>query len=274
MSASPERVRLTADEVAAVLRRAVELDAGDPTVPSGSELIEVGTLEQAAAEVGLSPDAVRQAVAELRVGALAAGPGRPAPAPARRLVGPPVAADQRVLTLTPEQALDRAGHALRRQLFELRRSEGGRALWRRRTDIASSVQRILDVTGRIKFSSVGSISVTAVPLPGGGRAAAVATTVREGRRSAAPLSLVRVEADLANLRPVVAAGAAVPAGVTLTAGTLISLLTGDLAFVVATGAGGVAAGGVGLGVARAWYRRQYGEVAELLGWLLDQVGRD
>lgn len=264
-------MRLTADEAAVVLRRAVELDAGELEAPAGDGLIEVGILEQAAAEVGLSAGAVRQAVAELRAGALDPLAGASARATSGRLVGPRVATEQRVLALTPEQALERAGHALRRQLFELRRADAGRALWRRRSDIAASVQRVLDVTGRIKFSWVDVITVTAVPFAASGpRADAVATATT---RLSAPLpSLVRVEADLANLRPVVAAGAAVPAGVMWAGGTLVALTTGDPIFLVAGGPGGVAAGGAALAIGRSWYRRHHRDVAELLGWLLDQVG--
>jgi hypothetical protein len=106
------------------------------------------------------------------------------------------------------------------------------------------VQRALDLTGRVKLSSVAAITVTAVPIAGAGRG-----VDSEGTGVPGPSlpSLVRVEADLANLRPVVAAGAAVPTG---------------LAW----------AGGAGLAVGRSWYRRQHRQVAELLGWLLDQVG--
>jgi hypothetical protein len=132
VSTSHEPVRLTADEAAAVLRRAVELDTGDSLAPSGGELIEVGTLEQAAAEVGLSPVAVPRAVAELRAGALEPVAGT-SPATSTRLVGPRVAAHQRVLGLTPDQ-VERAGRVLQRQLFELRRADMGRALWRQRRD--------------------------------------------------------------------------------------------------------------------------------------------
>ncbi|MDP9388202.1 MAG: hypothetical protein M3Q48_09920, partial [Actinomycetota bacterium] len=96
MSTSPEPVRLTADEAAAVLRRAVALDAG-LVAPAGADMIEVGVLEQAATEAGVSPDAVRQAVAELRAGALVPVTGASAPATSGRLMGPRVAADQRVL---------------------------------------------------------------------------------------------------------------------------------------------------------------------------------
>lgn len=256
VSTSPEPVRLTADEAAAVLRRAVALDAG-LVAPAGADMIEVGVLEQAATEAGVSPDAVRQAVAELRAGALVPVTGASAPGTSRRLMGPRVAADQRVLGLVPEQALDRAGHALQRQLFELRRADTTRALWRRRTDIAASIQRVVDLTGRIKFSSVDAIMVTAVPVGSGGPGA----------------SLVRVEADLANLRSVVAASAAVPAGIAWAGGTVVTLATGEPMVLAAASAGGMAAGGVGLSVGRAWYRRQHRQVGELLGWLLDQIGR-
>ena len=78
-------VQLTSEEVVLVLRRAAELEAladGPGTVHD--ERYDARAVEEAASEVGLSTAAVRQAVAELRVGSLG-GPhttaaGSPSPA--------------------------------------------------------------------------------------------------------------------------------------------------------------------------------------------------
>ena len=65
--------RLTSDEVARVLHRAAELEAlDDATGPVVA--YDAAAVEEAAREVGLSPAAVRQAVAELRVGVLPTPP--------------------------------------------------------------------------------------------------------------------------------------------------------------------------------------------------------
>src|SRR5690606_10059769 len=65
--------RLTPDEVALVLRRAAEIEAAsDGTVDD--EGLDAAAVEEAAREAGLSPLAVRQAVAELQVGALPVAP--------------------------------------------------------------------------------------------------------------------------------------------------------------------------------------------------------
>src|SRR5690606_33273589 len=90
--------RLSRDEVALVLRRAAELDAaaGGPP-PDG---YEPAAVEEAAREVGLSPAAVRQAVAELRAGVLPAeGTGR------RRAATSRVVGEQRLVATPPEAAL-------------------------------------------------------------------------------------------------------------------------------------------------------------------------
>jgi hypothetical protein len=63
-------VQLTADEVAMVLRRAAELEALAEGPGIHDERYDARAVEEAATEVGLSQAAVRQAVAELRVGSL------------------------------------------------------------------------------------------------------------------------------------------------------------------------------------------------------------
>src|SRR5918995_2659393 len=63
------QARLTSEEVARVLHRAAEIDAAADGL-DGADHYDAAAIEQAAEEVGLSPASVRQAVAELRVGAL------------------------------------------------------------------------------------------------------------------------------------------------------------------------------------------------------------
>lgn len=64
---SPRDERLTYDEVDLVLRRATELQHGDPTGEGTFTLTEVERLGE---EIGLSGEAVRAALVHVRSGAL------------------------------------------------------------------------------------------------------------------------------------------------------------------------------------------------------------
>ena len=75
MTSDPSR-RFTDREVALVLRKASEMDA--TTVPSGGAGLTLTQLQEIAGEVGISPELVQRAVAELdrpgSAGLLAGGP--------------------------------------------------------------------------------------------------------------------------------------------------------------------------------------------------------
>src|ERR1700712_5743503 len=71
---------LSADELAAVVRRATELDAVAPDPLSDLDVSEARHVLQ---EVGVSPAAADQALAEWRRGELAVAPPPPIPAPVR-----------------------------------------------------------------------------------------------------------------------------------------------------------------------------------------------
>jgi hypothetical protein len=137
----PRRRLLTSDEVAAVLRRASELDQRGDQHPAG---IELAALEEAAGEVGLSPAAVHQALAELDVGAL------------RRTDG--VVAEQSVI----ERPIDRVERdlerLLHRQLLVVRR-DGHRSLWQRRTDVYANVVRYTDPRGWQRLRAIRELRV-------------------------------------------------------------------------------------------------------------------
>ncbi|MEJ2187043.1 MAG: serine/threonine-protein kinase [Gemmatimonadota bacterium] len=95
LAAATERTaRLDDDEVRAVIRRASELQAAQPTEHGA---LSVGTVEQIAAEVGIPPDRVREAMLELGTttsrplpSPMARPPATPAPHPAEELAPQPV----------------------------------------------------------------------------------------------------------------------------------------------------------------------------------------
>ena len=99
------------------------------------------SVEEAAQEVGLSPAAVRQAVAELRVGVLPAEPrGRRARRDTRVLSSRRVS-DQRLVDRSPAEAQALIDRYLRTQMFEVRRRSGDRSLYRHRADLVAGFEQ-------------------------------------------------------------------------------------------------------------------------------------
>jgi hypothetical protein len=246
--------RLTGDEVALVLHRAAELEAAEGDAdPAAYDPVAV---EEAAAEVGLSPAAVRRAVAELRVGALvaegdadhgrAARTGRTSRAVASRRV-----CDQRLVDVTPEAALARVDRFLRTQMFEARRQAGDRSLYRHRNDLVAGLRRKLDFAGAIRLEGLTLVDVVVTPVEGG--------------------TLIRIDAQLAASRANVLAGsAAVGAGTAVVTG-LIGAIIVEPALVIASLPAGLMVGGGSARVATARWQRRRDDVAEVLGGLLDSL---
>ena len=247
-------VRLTTDEVALVLRRAAELEALAEGPAAGlDDRYDADAVEAAATEVGLSPDAVRQAVAELRVGSLA----QPPEPPRRRLAavtaaGSPLVAEQRVVAVEPRTALAVLDGLMRQQLFEPRRREdGGRTTYRPRFDLAAKLRRKLDFTGSLKLDEVVSVTTTASPSGDG--------------------SLVRIEAQLATSRSTVVGGsAAAGAATTLVTGVGGALLA-EPALVVLSFPAGAAIGAGALRVRGRRWDQVRRDVNDALTLLLDRV---
>lgn len=236
--------RLTSDEVAQVLRRAAELEAADG--PDAGEY-EPAAVVEAAGEVGLSPGAVRQALAELRAGALgdAPGPGRARTATSR------LVAHQRVVTTPPEEVRASVDRFLRTQMFELRRRSGDRSLYRQRSDLVASLRRSLDFAGAIKLEGLRTIDVVVTP--------------------ADERTLVRVEAELTASRAnALAGGAAAGTAVTLTTGLAGALIAEPLLVMVSLPAG-VVVGGSGMRMAGSRWRRRRDDVAEVLASVVDRL---
>jgi hypothetical protein len=164
--------RLTDVEVAKVLRRAAELDAS-PAVPVDDGL-PVAAVEAAAAEVGLSPAAVRQAVAELRSGVLDAPQEEP---------GPSHIVCARVVAGDVETSLAAVGRYLERQAFVRARDRGVEQVWRPREDIAAKVQRRFDFAAAIRLGAVDEVVVRTTPVEGGTLLRLVARLERQVARA-------------------------------------------------------------------------------------------
>jgi hypothetical protein len=171
-------VRLTGDEVSAVLRRSAELESEREAAGAiPPDRIDLESVEQAAVEVGISIESVRQAYAELRVGGLTAPTTRPTRAP----FGPVTVAEQRVVSLSVATARKRISRLLRAQTFELRRATETASRWRRRDDPSASIRRAIDWSRRIQLTEARTITVRLSEV-----------VDRHGR----PATLLRVEADI------------------------------------------------------------------------------
>lgn len=240
--------RLSSDEVALVLRRAAAIEAADDEA-GGSDGYDPGAVEEAAREAGLSPRAVRQAVAELRVGAL---PAEVEPRRGRsRAVSSRTVSHQRLVTTAPEAVHATVDRYLRTQMFELRRRSGDRAVYRQRSDLVASLRRGLDFGGAIKLEGIRTIDVVVTP--------------------ADDRTLVRVEAELASSRAnAVAGGAAAGGAVTFVTGLAGALLAEPFLVISALPAGAVV-GGSGIRVAGARWRKRRDDLAEVLAALLDRL---
>jgi hypothetical protein len=243
--------RLDDAEVSLVLRRAAELDHRPASRSPG---VDLAAVEEAAAEVGLSPASVRQAVAELRAGALA-----PEAAPGRRVLGRPTLTVVRTVP-GPAPAVSAWLHGfLARQLFCLRRDHGGHSHWERRDDLAAAVRRGLDLLRerRLVLREVHRLDAVVVEEPGG-----------DGDRV-----VVRLELDVRHARrsqtTLLASGGAV--GAAVVGGTLMAAGLDPALLVAGPLGGGIAAAGHGAG---AWlYRRQVEELTLAAEGVLDRLER-
>ncbi|MFP3901264.1 MAG: hypothetical protein ACLFXM_10440 [Acidimicrobiia bacterium] len=244
MTGTQRPARLTSDEVAAVLRRASEIDAERGRPDEGGR-IDARAVEEAAGEVGLSPVAVRQAIAELRAGAL------PEPSAHRgaRLAASRVVTEQRLVARPVDEAHATIERFLRTQMLDLRRRSGDRAVYRPRSDLVASLRRGLDFAGTIKLDGIRTVSVVVTPA--------------DDR-----LTLVRIDAELTSGRAGIVGGASA-------AGATVALLTGgagaalgEPALVAAAVPAGAGVGAGGLWIAGTRWQRRRRDVADVLAHLL------
>ncbi|MDP9387825.1 MAG: hypothetical protein M3Q48_07815 [Actinomycetota bacterium] len=231
--------RLSGDEAALVFRRAAELEAARQAA-SRDDALELEAVEAAGREVGLSPTAVREAVAELRARGV---PGTPGAAvgltdadAARTVHGPRRSVERSVVDFLEGEVLVRE------------RDLGDRTVWVREPGLEAAIERRIEA---VDLRPVRRLVAAVVPVPGERR-----THVRFEVEVAGPSTSLRAGVPLA----AASAGAAAAA------------------FVEPVAAGGVAAVGLvlaGLGwrSARAARRRAAGHVKQALERFLDWLER-
>jgi hypothetical protein len=237
------------EAIAAVFARAAELDAelapGDPHAALDVEaLVEVG------AAVGLSPEAIRRAVAEHHAGALV-----PASQPPTTWVGPRGAAVERRLEADPARVRRALERSLERQWFRKVRGGEDGGLWCARDDLAARVGRQVDFRKRLVLKGVSGLQVT--------------TTSAEPDEV-----VVRIEADLAERRTDMGwlvAGTTTGGTVVGTVLAVASGLDPVLAGALLTLPGAAAGAGGGVAVARRTYAEQLRRLGDDLEGMLDRL---
>jgi hypothetical protein len=244
---------LTSDEVALVLRRAAEIEAATSDELDDPTRYDQAAIEAAAGEVGLSPSAVRQAVAELRVGSL----GGPAASPAtpmqgrRRLRTSDLVADQRSVARSPQAVLGSLDRLLRGHLFEPGRRTDDRAVFRPRDDLVARLRRRLDFVGAIRLDGVSCVTAVATEADGG--------------------TLLRVEAELARTRSSVVAGSAAAGGGVAMLMGLGGAFAHEPALLIAAAPTGALVGAGGIRSRGRRWQQKRSEIAETLAALLDRL---
>ncbi len=184
-----------------MLARAAELqtserDPSDPTLTE-EQIVDVGR------EVGLSPEHIRQALAEERMRvAVVSEEGAMA-----RMFGPAIARASRTVHGTPRQLLQALDAWMQREeCLQVKRSYGERIVWEERGGFMSQMRRGLNVGGRgYHLSKAREVAATVI-------------AVDEKR------VLIRLEADLSNVRRErIAAGGGVAVAFTGASGVLLAL---------------------------------------------------
>ena len=149
---------LSEDEAALVFRRAAEIEAQSPGDKAG---FDVETLERIAAEAGLSPAAVRQAVAELQTGRL---PATTTPAGRGRLRAVPSAVTvERRMAVPAATVASRLETYLRSQTFRVCRRRGSLTIWEPGRGLAANLVRGIDVVDRVRLRRVDGLEVHVEP---------------------------------------------------------------------------------------------------------------
>ena len=230
-----------------VLARAAELQAetGEPAEAlSEQQILELGT------EVGLSPQHLRQALAEerTRVGESAHSSGLLA-----RLLGAAVVSSTRTVAGPPAATLAQLDDWMQREeCLRVKRHFPDRIVWEARQGFFDAVRRGLNVGGRgYALSRAHEVSATVVPV--------------DGERS-----LVRLDADLRTHRSSVAGQGATLAGLgALSSGAAI--LLGVLVPVAVVPA--VAAGAIGYVQARSRHAATLSRAQLALEQVLDRLER-
>lgn len=244
--------RLTYDEVELVLRRATELQHGEPSGEGSFTLAEVERLGE---EIGLSGDAVRAALVHVRSGAIVPANDR-RPSLSDRWVGPEQVVIERRVRGPGAEVWERINTFMREQLLVVQRNFGERVLFGPTQGMMSQFRRALDLGNRYSLRGAEQIEVAVVPRPGPDQDVEVIVVARfpEARRK--------------ELR-----GGLIGAGVFVGLGAVGAVVLAPLAMVgaAAAAAGGVGLGGVTLSASVRSYRKQVESVRVALERLLDAL---
>ena len=239
---------LSEDEAALVFRRAAELDV---TAPGDQPAFDAMTLERIGAEAGLSPAAIRQAVAELRAGRLtqASGRGRrlPAAVPAEVVVA-------RHVHAPPDAVARRLETYLRGQLFRVCRRRGALTVWEPGRGLVHNLVRGTDVIDRVRLSKVDRVELHVEPSGSGSHVRIVLGLARSRSNSRA--------GELTGAALGGAGVVAAVAGVALGAGEVALLLP-----FTTTGAAGAFIG------ARSNYAKKVKRAVDAVELVLDELDR-
>lgn len=244
--------RLTYDEVELVLRRATELQHGEPKGEGSFTLAEVERLGE---EIGLSGDAVRSALVHVRSGAIVTSSDH-RPTLWDRLMGPELVVIERRVKGPRAEVWERINTFMREQLLVVRRNFGERVLFGPTQSMMSQFRRALDLGNRYSLRGAEEIEVAVVPRPAPDPDVEVIVVARfpEARRK--------------EIR-----GGLIKAGVLVGLGAVGAAVLAPLAVVGAYAAAGGAAGlgGVTLSSSVRRYRTQVESVRVSLERLLDAL---
>lgn len=248
MAEPPSSDRLDPDTAGAIIRRATELDTArlDGAEPG----LDRYALEAAAGEVGLSPAAVRRALAEHDAGVLGA------PDAGRSILGPARARSIRTVDLPVALAGQHVDRWLKAQLLEVHRRAPDHVEWRRRDDLGAKLRRKVDPAKKVRLSGVDGVFASVVD-DGDGR------------------TIVRLEADLRHTRDGLRTGVvgAPAAAGTVLGGVGVAFFAGEPALVAAGIPLGIALGGTGLLVARRTLAQELDDAQRVLDLFLDDLDR-
>ena len=236
--------RLDPEAANAIIRRAAELDVGLPDVLGG---VDRGALEEAAGEVGISPTAVRQALAEHDAGVL------PAPVD-RSILGPAHAIAVRTVPLPPAATRQRVDRWLKGQMLEVQERRADEVVWCRRNDLLAKVRRKVDLRKQVRLGGVDAVCASVVPVDDG--------------------SFVRLDADLENTRKGLLAGvAALPTAAGPVLGGVAAVIMSEPIFFLGGFPVGAALGSLGLVAGRRTLANERADAQRVLDLFLDDLER-
>jgi hypothetical protein len=247
LPATREQIGLSQEELAAVVRRAAELDTVQPD--DGPDL-DVETARAVLHEAGVSSAAATQALEEWQRGELVVPPPPPDD-PGGRLS--PVLVTERMVSLDPAGVQAALDGQLRRQWFTRGRQYGAAAAeWVPRAGLFADLRRRFDVRGTLLLDEVSRVRLDVVPSKSG-------------------TSLVRLTADLEGFRSRLLGGMVVAPAAAGALATVIGIPVESLELILSgLPIGLLVAGGGYVGASRAMERRKV-RVDEALNILLDRL---